>query len=414
MSPSGHHRASMVEPEVSFLDAVAPREELVATPSGLYHRSCVNEIPSGAFQDLDGTITLKNGERFTKKDCLFPGRRTTDGLKLQPKSPISFGFQLPTNTGWMAYAFDNLTGGNAYGELSADWEVPDDPVGSYSGSVGPYYAFPGIQSSTYILQPVLQYGNNGHFGGSYWRLASWSCDSGTDCNYSTPISASEGDEILGSIAASACENDVCTWTIVSRNVTTQTQTTRIFVDTWNYYWATGGAVEVYDITTCSQYPEDGVYFTDISMEDKYGSPVTPSWTHYIRSDPDPDCYFDVESTSSSVGVLHNPPPLLVDIDGPTYITSSGTYQWEADVSGGRGNYTYQWYHRTNHSTPTCTYQTSWTSGGTADSTSFYIQVPGYVQQIRLEVMSGLQESVDNQFIGLSRYRECPEKASGGM
>ena len=102
-------------------------------------------------------------------------------------------------------------------------------------------------------------------------------------------------------------------------------------------------------------------------------------------------------------------PLSVDIDGPTYISSQGTYQWDADVAGGDGSYTYDRQYRTNHTTPTCTYSTDWTSGGTSSSMQLFVLVPGYKFQVRLVVSSDIEQKNDAILVGLSQYRECPEK-----
>jgi len=51
------------------------------------------------------------------------------------------------------------------------WTVPSNP--SDNGAL--IYLFNGIEPSNFsaILQPVLQYGSNGAFGGNYWVIASW-------------------------------------------------------------------------------------------------------------------------------------------------------------------------------------------------------------------------------------------------
>lgn len=385
-------------PSVSLL-RVAPRAELVATPNGWYHESCVHEIPDGAVTHQDGTTTLRDGSPFEVPECLYPGRRNRDGVRELTAAPV--------NEGWMEYAHYSLSGGDSYRELSANWTVPNTPLGSYS-SPRNYYTFPGFQGGGYILQPVLSYGYAPGYGGLYWRLASWRCNDGSNCTHSAAISASPGNAILGTIQASNCSQGQCLWTVTTRNQSTQTQTTRSWTDTEAYTFATGGAVEVNDITMCSQYPSNGVAYTSISLKDQTYAAVSPSWTAWYDWNATPWCDLDIDYTATSVTLSH--PPMYVDIDGPSLVSSSGTYQWSADVTGGAGGYSYEWSYRTDHYTDICTVQTEWQSAGTGSSMQLYVDVPGYTPQIRLEVTSsGGQWQFDSKHVALSRYLECPQE-----
>jgi hypothetical protein len=59
----------------------------------------------------------------------------------------------------------------------------------------------------------MQWGNDGHSGGEYWQIVSWSvwgCDAScANCsiNYSTPESATAGDHIYGYIWQEAASLD---------------------------------------------------------------------------------------------------------------------------------------------------------------------------------------------------------------
>ena len=379
-------------------EKVAPASELVMTPAGYYHRSCVHEAPAASVVRKGGVATLSDGSEVEFEKCEFPGRRTKGGTRVSAPT---------TGWDWIEYTRKVFHDEHTFGYLETEWIVPDDPLGSYTGQ-RVYYAFPGLSSIEYIIQPVLSYGYNGVYGGSHWKLSSWHCDDGDNCTNSTPISASAGDTIRGTVFSQDCDEDECLWVVSTENLTTEFFTFLYIWDTWDYPIAYGGVVEVYDISECSQYPRDGVSFYDTVLENENGSPVLPSWSEIVAPNLDPACDFDVEATSASADLYHNPPQLTVDIDGPTYVSQRGTYEWEADVSGGIGNYTYQWYYRTNH-TEGCTYITDYVSGGTSDSMEAYIQVPGYRQQIWLRVTSGDQIVGDTKYVELSRSMECPEK-----
>jgi len=225
------------------------------------------------------------------------------------------------------------------------------PTGGYSGTQV-FYSFPGLEDiddplpAPYIIQPVIQYGYNGAFGGSYWTAASWRCNYGSDCLYGTPISIFAADSMYGTVDASACVNGTCTWTISVVDVTRGTRSNWTATDTENYNWTTGGTVEVYSLNVCNQYPDTGVFFTGISLYDRNGSLVTPAWNNYVQPGLDPFCGFDVASTPTTVSLFYNrpppPPPLTVSMSGPSVINTKGTYTWTANASGGVGGYTYQW------------------------------------------------------------------------
>src|SRR6185312_426482 len=45
------------------------RKDYVATPAGLYHKTCVHEIPDHASVDRNGTIHLPNGSAIPVAPC---------------------------------------------------------------------------------------------------------------------------------------------------------------------------------------------------------------------------------------------------------------------------------------------------------------------------------------------------------
>ncbi len=218
---------------------VGDDSDYVTTPAGLYHRSCVHEIEDGARAGRNGRVTRKNGTTYQLPNCLHPVRHIRHGTERSS----------PANNGWIEDAYFPLAAGNQYRQQTANWVVPANPVGSYSWTTGGppvFFTFPGLQSSAFIIQPVIQYGYNGDFGSaSAWVMASWHCDTGPGCTHSAPIGITAGDAMAGSVVASDCANGDCTWTITTRDVTTGQRTILAVADTENYSFAAGGAVEVY-------------------------------------------------------------------------------------------------------------------------------------------------------------------------
>ena len=308
----------------------------VATPAGWYHRSCVHEIPNGAHVSKNDVVTLSNGSAYQLPSCAYPHYSTAPGRGgLGGIGPL-------INSHWIEEAYDSLGGSNNYGEVIAGWRVPRKPSGSYSDS-SVFYSFPGLQNfdslGLYVLQPVIQYGYNRDFGtDTSWTANSWACD--TLCRHGTYISITPGDSIYGSVTESACVNGTCTWTIVTVDVTKSTRATYTKDYTSNFNWVGGGVLETYGLTTCSQYPDTGVFYSGIQAYDGSGHQLTPSWTNYVNPNHvGPSCGFNVASTTSTVSLFYNqpppPPPLSVSIyqQPPTYT---------AEPSGGYSPYSYYW------------------------------------------------------------------------
>jgi hypothetical protein len=149
--------------------------------------------------------------------------------------------------------------------------------------------------------------------------------------------------MLGSVTASDCHSGHCWWTILTRNLTKQTQSTWVIRDSDQYQWAFGGAVEVYGLSACNQYPRTGVYFSSISLSDQTGSGVLPAWLDWVQPDLHPQCGFDVSSTTYKVNLYHNPPPPpTAEITGPYEVQQHVHCTWDSKVSGGASPFTYEW------------------------------------------------------------------------
>lgn len=306
-------------------------DDSVATPAGWRPRACVHEVPNGAHVSVSGRVTRLDGSTFQVPKCLHIAH--PNGLRFGRGAPRV----APTNSGWMEYAYTSLSG-NSYHQLTAGWRVPARPTGTYAGTQV-YYSFPGLENGSYIIQPVIQYGYNNEYGGSYWTAVSWRCNDGTDCTHGTPVTINPADSVIGSVTASACVNGTCTWTISTVDVTQGTRSDWTVDDAENYDWSTGGAVEVYGLNTCSQYPVNGVFYSGISLFDKYGTHQSPSWGTYVQPNPSPSCSFSVATTTTTASLYHNPPP-------PPPPLSNGIFanppSYMATPTGGYTPYTYYW------------------------------------------------------------------------
>jgi hypothetical protein len=308
------------------LGAAEMGPDYVATPAGWYHRSCVHEVPNGAHMSAAGVVTRTDGSAFQTPLCSHPAYSVVARLAGSAANPVN-------SISWVEWATGTLSPGNSYRQLTAVWKVPPAPTGVYTGQQ--YYSFPGLLNAAYIIQPVIEFTGSTYFGSAHWRASSWRCNDGSDCSHGPEISLNPGDSIIGSVTASNCVGGVCVWAISTVDITTGTRSDWAVDDGDTYTTATGGAVEVYGIGNCLQYPSTGIFYKAISLMDKYGSQQSPSWVWHIPGDRTPVCDFGVSSSASTVNLYHNIPGLSVSIGGasPNYF---------AVPSGGVPPYVFYW------------------------------------------------------------------------
>jgi hypothetical protein len=298
---------------IAHTDSVPPDSEYVNTPAGRYHRSCVHEIAKFSHVNRDGRVTHPDGSSEQLPICRYP---IFDALGAGTFAP-------PTDSGWMEFAEVLPTTGYNFHDITAVMKVPFAPATTYSTGGKVFYEFPGLEpfNGQNILQPVLQYGNNGYFGGAYFTMAAWTCGTGTPwgCVYSTPDSVATGDSIVGSIDAQSTTGGT-NWAIQMNDVTRSLTTGHTWKDTLMYGQAFGGVVEVYNLTTCDEFPERPYYgggnaypFLAIAIDQYYnpygttyagsatGSALsTPTWTTYVDSSASPSCNFVVHPDTTAV------------------------------------------------------------------------------------------------------------------
>ena len=309
--------------------------DIIATPGGWYHADCVRQVPNGALVGATGLVHRPDGTTYQLSPCAHPGRvasRTSSGR---------FEAGAPLDSGWIEWAQYNT--GQAWSEIDATWHVPAAPAALYS-STQVYFTFPGVEA-TYISQPVLAYGFAGGtspYGGNFWTVAAWHCNSGSDCKHGPPITVSVGDSLVGTVSSSNCVSGSCTWTIVGKDVTKGTQSSFSIAGTNDLSVAVGGAVETYNLTACNQFPANGVFFKGIALYDQNHQLASPHWSPVVNPLASPNCTFIVDTTASTVTLVHNP-TLTVSMTGSSNITSPGTYTWTASPSGGQSPYSYQWH-----------------------------------------------------------------------
>jgi len=153
------------------------------------------------------------------------------------------------------------------------------------------------------------------------------------------------------VTASDCEGGECTWTVVTHNLTTDTQVSKEFEDTEDFWAAVGGAVEVYGLYYCSHYPYPGVFLKEISLKDENETSVTPSWATHVEIYADPFCNLSVDTTSTTVDLYHFP-DLAANLTGPEEAPPDEECAWQAWAFGGLAPFSYDWWGALTGSTQT--------------------------------------------------------------
>jgi len=218
---------------------------------GQWNRAAVQVVP-------DGTHIINDGTMLTFKDP----NGATSYVQLQKESALH-----KRDSGWIAsvWSYANFT------DYTATWAVPPIPT-SPSGQI--IFFFNSFENGAYndILQPVLQY-NNGVAG---WTLASWYGAAGKYYE-SKPVPVSVGDAIHGVITLSGS-----IWSVLGYvNGVLQTTLT-VSIASIGPQANAQFAMEVYGISSCSQYPpSDKLMVSDILL--KAGtSIVVPAWSPSIN------------------------------------------------------------------------------------------------------------------------------------
>jgi hypothetical protein len=297
----------------------------VLTPIGLVDAECSWEVPFDAVADDEGNVT-RNGVVIARHRPCTPEQMGRGKAALAKAAGAKGGagdsLQPPTipqawvDDTWAMAGF--VSGLKFYNYMKAEWTVPRDPPWCIWGCPLLYY-FPSFTSTNNeeILQPVLQHGNNGEFGGNNsWAIASWYCLK-TACQHSPPLAASAGENLLGQIQITS--NSPLKYWIATSNLTRGYYT---YLDANTpkgpFTNVQGGVMEVWRILTCGQYPQDhALTFHDILVQQ-----AGPTWNTFNTMVP-------AWSTQVKVGQNLNPfcnYGAQASVDGGTLLsTATVTY-----------------------------------------------------------------------------------------
>jgi hypothetical protein len=186
--------------------AASAQEDMVITPFGARPKSQVHQIESGYALTYQGNHLVKIQSQSGKvaEDFGDQLQIQKDAERAKKTTSLSTSALPGLGSGWITYAQNDVPVAGITG-FSTDWIVPANPPAN-NGQL--LYLFNGLQdgfsATSHILQPVLQYGNNGRFGGNYWAINNWyvSCQT-CPVFYGTPITVTPGTGLTGYMSGTA-------------------------------------------------------------------------------------------------------------------------------------------------------------------------------------------------------------------
>lgn len=289
--------------------------DYVITPFGYFSPACVQQIHDGDHITQDGGIQRVTGSLEQRKIC-NQDNFTRDGVRVKSDGRTLEGKLARTSDGNSlaetkavhppTIAHEYLADGSyitsqPIGRIIASWKVPPNPRVRSKQTI---YFFPGMQGDT-ILQPVLGYRGESNT----WDLSSWNCCKDGTVWTSDYIPAKSGDQIVGDTYSTCAAGMACNrWNIDTKNVTSGRSVRLTTAPYGNPSLIFGGALEVYDVTSCDEFPDGGfLTFSNIAVYDR--NMIRVSSQPWDSNGPaaaglTPQCNYGVKTTDTSVTVFY--------------------------------------------------------------------------------------------------------------
>jgi hypothetical protein len=284
-------------------------DEHVLTPGGLRPKSLVYRVESG--HTLSGAdkrlrVLHPSGEVVADLGAL-PSRPW--GRPLMPRNVVhapSPAEVVPAlGSGWITYASWSNNTGTPVSRFSTSWVVPPDPSTDSGQTI---FLFNGIQNSTNIYQPVLQWGPSAAGGGSYWTVASWYVDgSGGPAFFTNLVQVNPGDVLTGVMTNTGQSAQGFSYDCLFQGIA---NTSLPVQDIEELTWLVE-TLECYGIVQCSDYPATSkTAMSSISIQT---GTVNPALTWTVNNDVT-DCgqhtlpFSEDSAGSGEVDLWYSPSP----------------------------------------------------------------------------------------------------------
>jgi hypothetical protein len=196
--------------------------------------------------------------------------------------------------GWISYTGWQNSSGQAISKLSTQWRVPPEPANRGSQTV---FLFNGIQNSTMIYQPVLQWGPSAAGGGQKWSVACWYAD-GQDGHsfYSTLVDVPVGELLTGVMTLTGREGKLMDY---SAEFVGLAKTVLKISEVEELTWA-NETLEAYNITSRDDFPNTS--YTDMNAISLKTGSAAPGLKWTVNSDhPESGSHVEVKNGSATDG-----------------------------------------------------------------------------------------------------------------
>ena len=278
-------------------------DSLVLTPGGyrdpaLVHHAAMDTVvdaSQGRLRQLNltGELLADHGPMLVR----------AAGRPLQPLNihvPETAGVVPAFGSGWITYASWTNSTGTPVSRFATSWRVPAAPASSNGQTI---FLFNGIQNSTMIYQPVLQWGPSAAGGGAYWAVASWYADGQTGHSfYTTPVRVNVGDLLTGVMSLTGTSGALHSYSCDFDGIANTTlNITNVDELTWCIQ-----TLEAYSITAASDYPATfSTPMTNIDLETNATHPaITWGATNAVTDTGQHTVVVDNSSTSGEVDICY--------------------------------------------------------------------------------------------------------------
>lgn len=211
-------------------------KDLVLTPGGWRPSSKVGRVSPGEH------IGVNNG-RLSRIDNTT-GQVNRDFGTIETNNARQI---LPLGSGWITYTYWSNPSSTPITYFASNFTVPPAPATSNGQTI---FLFPGLQNSSSILQPVLQWGPSAAGGGNYWAIANWYVSSNGSALFSNLIRVNPGTVLKGIMTQTGTTGSNYNYTSAFSGYSSITLTVN---NIQKLYWA-AESLEAYNVVVCSDYP----------------------------------------------------------------------------------------------------------------------------------------------------------------
>lgn len=275
-----------------------PSEKTIQTPFGSRPASQVHLVENGSHLQFKDNHLLKVQTASGKVVEDF-GLQVAGNVVNNEAGPPKMTLGTPTNgneivpgqnSGWITYAQNNTP--IPVSDFYVNWHIPTLPTTNNGQTL---YIFSGLKDGldpdSHILEPVLQYGDNGTFGGNYWTIDNWYASCSTcPVYYATPVSLDPG--VPPSYLPQGYYYQTLLQGLIRQTAHTGSSYS-YFSGFWGYssyyLWVDNipqltypvAGMEAYGMTQYTDYPQDLVCRMEgVSITTENDVPFTLNWTPY--------------------------------------------------------------------------------------------------------------------------------------